>query len=177
MMDKLITGFDYQLTEPACAPGAGRYGVQVTLPNDISAVFPYLNATLDDTWYDHENHILIGGEDSQKYAFRPNEIRVAGIADPSQARQVAGKVVDLVNRVWQERDGIAPRFSERKLPTVVEIFNLLPKTNCQQCRYATCLVFAADLREGKAMLEQCPPLSQPEYAENKERITALFSSD
>ena len=176
-MGKLITNYEYERVPNPHDFGSLRYGLKIILFNDISQVFPYLNTVLDDTLYDHEKRILVGIHRKQRYAFRPNEIRVAGIADPSQAKQVAGKVVDLVNRVWQERDSIAPRFSERKLPTVVEIFNLLPKTNCKRCRYATCLVFAADLREGKAVLEQCPPLSQPEYAENKERVAALFSSN
>ena len=175
-MDKLITDYEFQLAEPACAPGSGRYGVQIFLPNDISDVLPYLNAVLDDTWYDHENRVLIGAENSQRYAFRPNEIRIAGIADPLQAQQTVSAVVETVNRVWRERDKITPRFTERKLPSVIDIFNLLPRTNCQKCGYATCLAYAADLREGKTLLEQCLPLSEPEYARNKERILSLFSS-
>ena len=172
----MITGYEYQLVEPPCMPGATRYSVLVILSGDISAVFPYLNALLDDTLYDHENRILIGAENGRKYAFRPNEIIVAGVVDQSQARQIASEAVDRVNGVWQERDNITPRFTERKLPTVIDIYNLLPKTNCKQCGYSTCLAYAADLRNGIAQLEPCLPLLQSEYTENKDRLLKLLSS-
>ena len=175
-MDKLIADYDFQLDEAPCAPGWALYSVQIILPGDISAVFPYLNAVLDDTLYDHENHILIGSEDDRRFAFRSNEIRVAGVADYAQARQVAGEVVDRVNRVWQERANIMPNFAERKLPTVIDIYQILPKTNCKQCGYATCLAYADDLRNGIAQLEQCLPLSEPECAENRGHMLSLLSS-
>jgi len=176
-MDKLIEDYEIRLVEPACAPGSARWGVLVNLPSDISAVFPYLNAVIDNAWYDHQNQILILREPGQAYAFRPNEIRIARTDDPVQAQQITTELIEKVNRVWQERDNVTPRFTERTLPAVMDIFKLLPKTNCKQCGYSTCMAYAADLRTGTARLKQCPPLSQPEYAENKEKILNLFSSD
>jgi len=173
----LIADYEIELAEAPCAPGTGFYSVQVILPDDISAVFPYLNAVLEDTWYDHENQILIGSENGRAHAFRSNEIKVAGVADHSQAQQIAIEVVNRVNGIWQERDDITPCYSERKLPTVIDIFRVLPKTNCKECGYMTCLAYAADLRDGTAVLEQCPALSKPEYAENRDSLLALFSKD
>jgi ArsR family metal-binding transcriptional regulator len=147
------------------------------LPGDISAAFPYLNTVLDNTWYDHENRVLIGTGNNRRCAFRPHEIRVSVIADTSKASRIASEVVGLVNLIWQERDHIAPRFSRSKLPAVYDIFKLLPWTNCKQCGYPTCLAFAADLCSGVVLLEQCPSLSQVEWAGNREHIAALFSSD
>jgi len=176
-MDKLIEDYRIQLVEPACAPGSARWGVLVNLPSDISAVFPYLNAVIDNAWYDHQNQILILREPSQAYAFRPNEIRIARTDDPVQAQQITTELIEKVNRVWQERDNVTPRFTERTLPAVMDIFKLLPGTNCKQCGYPTCLAYAADLRQGAVQLEQCPPLSQPEYAENREKLLDLILSD
>jgi len=175
-MDKLITDYQFQLNEPPCVPGAVVYSVQIILPDDISAVFPYLNAVLDDTWYDHENQTLIGSENGRRHAFRSNEIKVAGVNDHAQAKQIAIETVDKVNTVWQERANINPIFVERKLPTVIDIYQLLPGTNCKQCGYLTCLAYAAELRNGIVRLEQCPPLLQPEYAEKKERLSKLLLS-
>ena len=176
-MGKLIEDYEVQLVEPGCTPGVARWGAQVCLSDDISAVFPYLNAVLDNARYDHENKILIWGDRGQKYALRPNEIRVAQVQDPLHAQQVVSEVVDRVNRVWQERDSITPNFTERKLPAVLDIFKLLPGTNCKQCGNTTCMAYAAALRQGEAEVEQCPPLSQPEYAENREQLLVLVSVD
>jgi acetyl-CoA decarbonylase/synthase, CODH/ACS complex subunit gamma len=43
--------------------------------------------------------------------------------------------------------------------TGIEIFKLLPKTNCGECGVPTCLAFAMSLAAGKAELSKCPYLS------------------
>jgi acetyl-CoA decarbonylase/synthase, CODH/ACS complex subunit gamma len=43
--------------------------------------------------------------------------------------------------------------------TGVEIFKLLPKTNCKKCGFPTCLAFAMKLAQRQASLELCPDIS------------------
>ncbi|MFH1032178.1 MAG: acetyl-CoA decarbonylase/synthase complex subunit gamma [Chloroflexota bacterium] len=43
--------------------------------------------------------------------------------------------------------------------TGIEIFKLLPKTNCGECGVPTCLAFAMSLAGGKAELSKCPHVS------------------
>ena len=43
--------------------------------------------------------------------------------------------------------------------TGIEIFKLLPKTNCKECGFPTCLAFAMSLATGKAELAACPYVS------------------
>jgi ArsR family metal-binding transcriptional regulator len=175
-MDRLIDEYEMQLVEPECAPGSARYGAQVIVPVDISEAFPYLNAVMDNVWYDHEGGVLILREPDQAYAFRPHEIRLARVRDRLQAEELAGELVERVNHIWQERESITPRYTERRLPTVIDIFKLLPKVNCKECGYQTCLAFANDLRTGTCQLDQCPPMMKPEYAENRKKIQELFEA-
>jgi len=44
--------------------------------------------------------------------------------------------------------------------TGIEIFKLLPRTNCGECGVPTCLAFAMSLAAGKAELSACPYLSE-----------------
>jgi acetyl-CoA decarbonylase/synthase complex subunit gamma len=44
--------------------------------------------------------------------------------------------------------------------TGIEIFKLLPKTNCGDCGVPTCLAFAMALAAGKAELAKCPHVSE-----------------
>ena len=175
-MERLIEDFEIELTEPGCAPGATHWNALVSLPHDISAVFPYFNALFAGAWYDHDNKTLILRKDSQTYAFRPHEIRIARVQDPADAREIVSELADRVNRVWQERDKTEPRYTERKPPPVLDIFKMLPQTNCRQCGCPTCMAYAAALSQGKAQLEDCPPLSQPENAASKKKIADLFTS-
>ena len=50
--------------------------------------------------------------------------------------------------------------------TGIEIFKLLPKTNCGECGVPTCLAFAMNLASGKAELSACPHVSE----ESKEKL-------
>jgi acetyl-CoA decarbonylase/synthase complex subunit gamma len=43
--------------------------------------------------------------------------------------------------------------------TGIQIFQLLPKTNCKECGVPTCLAFAMNLAAGKAELSKCPYVS------------------
>jgi len=174
-METLITDYQYELTEAGCAPGSAFYVLKLKLTHDISAVLPYLNALHDNTYYDHENQILISEMNNRGYAFRSLDIRISGIVDASDVSQVAKEAVDRVNQVWRERSQITPCYKERKLPTVIDIYQSLPKTNCKQCGFVTCLAFAAELRTDPGLLVQCPPLLQSENARNREAIEALFS--
>ena len=44
--------------------------------------------------------------------------------------------------------------------TGIQIFKLLPKTNCKECGVPTCLAFAMNLAAGKAELTSCPYVSE-----------------
>jgi ArsR family metal-binding transcriptional regulator len=171
---RLITDYQYELGEDHHHPGSGRYGVRVRLPADISPSFPFLNTVLDDTIYDHENSILIGASEGRRYAFRPHEIQLGMVADPSKAPDIVEKAIELVNRVWAGREHIEPSYRERQLPPVYEIYKCFPRTNCKQCGYPSCLAFAADIRSGAVTPESCPLLSQPEYEENRKLVIALL---
>jgi acetyl-CoA decarbonylase/synthase complex subunit gamma len=52
--------------------------------------------------------------------------------------------------------------------TGLEIFKLLPKTNCKKCGMPTCLAFAMSLAQKRAKLEDCPHVSQ----EAKQKLAA-----
>jgi len=49
--------------------------------------------------------------------------------------------------------------------TGIQIFKLLPKTNCGECGVPTCLAFAMGLAAGKAELAACPYVSEEAKAE------------
>jgi len=51
--------------------------------------------------------------------------------------------------------------------TGIEIFKLLPKTNCGDCGVPTCLAFAMNLASGKVELSACPHVSE----ESKEKLS------
>ena len=49
---------------------------------------------------------------------------------------------------------------------MIEILKLLPKTNCKECGFPTCMVFATVVAEGAIDSSDCPALSD----ENREKL-------
>jgi len=49
--------------------------------------------------------------------------------------------------------------------TGIQIFKILPKTNCGKCGVPTCLAFAMNLAAGKAELSACPTISEEAKAQ------------
>ena len=52
--------------------------------------------------------------------------------------------------------------------TGIQIFKLLPQTNCKECGVPTCLAFAMNLASGKAELDSCPYVSDEAKAQLSE---------
>ncbi|PIP18904.1 MAG: acetyl-CoA decarbonylase/synthase complex subunit gamma [Candidatus Omnitrophica bacterium CG08_land_8_20_14_0_20_41_16] len=46
----------------------------------------------------------------------------------------------------------------------LDIYRLLPKTNCRECGFATCLVFAMQLAKKAVSIDKCPSLSKESRA-------------
>ncbi len=156
---QLIRGYEMRLESPGCHPGANWYRVFIALENDISEVLPYLNADLRGLVdYDHKNKILLWASSriEKIYAFRPHEIGITPISDREEARELTNRIIGIVNDVWNRRNEIQPNYEGKKaLPTVMDIYKLLPRTNCKECGFPTCMAFATALRNDSKRLTSC----------------------
>ncbi len=57
-----------------------------------------------------------------------------------------------------------------KITTPLEIYKLLPKSNCGQCRISTCLAFAAAVIKQEKRLADCPHLDKGAIARYEDKI-------
>ena len=164
MPEKLIRGYNLKLLKSDCHQDADWFRAFVYLEDDITEVLPYLNAKLPDPDYDHDQKILLCSSDRKKYAFRPQEIAIVPVDNQEEAQGLAEKMIATVNDIWERRDEIEPDTSGRKpLPKTLDIYKLLPRTNCKECGYATCMAFANALRKDSSRLPLCPYLLEPDY--------------
>ena len=108
-------------------------------------------------------------------AFWPYKIAIGHLEDRGQAQKVAQGLVDLVNRTWARRVEIEPYYEMRRRPGSMEVFKLLPRSNCKECGQPTCFVFAGKLVMGHVELENCPVLLETQYAEQRAKLAALLA--
>ncbi|MHA2081178.1 MAG: (Fe-S)-binding protein, partial [Candidatus Thorarchaeota archaeon] len=66
------------------------------------------------------------------------------------------------------------RFVDLKL-NPMELYNLLPKTNCRLCEPKTCMAFATNLALGDISPDDCPPLLESGFEKNLEKIREMVA--
>ncbi len=57
----------------------------------------------------------------------------------------------------------------------IDVYTLLPRTNCKECGEANCMAFAAKLVSREISLEDCPPLLKTEYEEEYKKLQELLA--
>jgi ArsR family metal-binding transcriptional regulator len=144
---------------------------------DISPAFPYVNAELGGWDYDQTNQVLLLKlADGKWITLHPNKIAIRGIRDLKEAHALLTWVQAQINDIYERRETITPRYVTQAGLKIMEILKLLPMTNCKLCGYATCMAFAAALREGEISLQSCKPLWEDNYREKRERLQAYLQS-
>lgn len=56
----------------------------------------------------------------------------------------------------------------------IDVYKLLPRTNCKECGEPNCMSFATKLVIREATLQQCPPLFEEKYRPNFEKLWELL---
>jgi len=173
----LIEDYDLEVESVPCAPGAEEFAAIVRLKVDIGPVMPYLNRVLRGAMYNAQAPSLAWKKGGRNIAFWSYKIAIGHLEDRAQAEKVAQGLVDLVNRTWERRGEIEPDHEMHKRPGPMEIYNLLPRTNCKACGQPTCYTFAIKLALGQVRLADCPVLQEPGYAGQRTQLQGMVAED
>ena len=148
-----------------------------TFQADISLSFPYVNAELGGWDYDQVNQVLLLKlSDGKWITLHPQKIAIRGIRDMEEAHALLAWIQGQINDIYERRETITPRSVSQAGLKIMEILKLLPMTNCRACGYATCMAYAAALREGEITPKDCPPLWEEKYQEKREKLQAYLES-
>jgi hypothetical protein len=74
-----------------------------------------------------------------------------------------------------QQDILQPGKSRLAMGLVLHRF--LPKTNCRECGKRTCLAFAIELGKGNCQPDECPIMSQAEFAADRQALAKLLEKE
>ena len=169
----LINDYTMELFCPPCDPGSEAWVANVKVDADLGELMPYMNAVVERGYYVAGVPALVWKEGAHKYALQSNGFGINNLHDRSHAERKVKKLVERINEVWEKHSEITPDSTARTPPKVLDVFKLLPRTNCGECGLASCMAFAAQAAQGEASLEDCPPLKSHEYKENLDKLHEL----
>lgn len=160
---------------PPCEPGQVEKVTAVAdLEEDISPAFPYLNAIFKGTIYNPKAQTLnfkLGGRGITLY---PRRILVTKLKNKEEAEKVLKRLKDIINRTYEKKDQIEPSYKTRAKLTVLDLYRLLPKTNCRECGEATCMAFATKLVTEEVTIDKCKPVFTSTHKDTKEKLFDLL---
>lgn len=137
------------------------------LGEDIREVLPYLNTTMRGSIYNYEFSALTLKKDGMIISLYPYKATIAKADDEAHALRIMEWLKDLINETYENRSEIEPNFGKRGELKALDVYKLLPRTNCRECGELTCLAFAVRLLGGERMVRECSPLFRPEHIEKQ----------
>lgn len=143
---------------------AGTYGAEFELEGDLSPLFPYINAVAKGAHFYEKPVYIRFFLDKHLCAFYPHKGAFAPARDLTQAMAFLDRLVGFLEDIDHRKRDIRPNMRKYQPVSAVDIFKLLPGSNCKVCGYATCLAFAAALSRQQASLVKCPHLANPAEA-------------
>ena len=104
-----------------------------------------------------------------------DKVYITQIKDAAEGLELLAALTDAVNAVWEKRQELVALTTWKRAPRHLDIWELLPRTNCKQCGEATCLAFAVGLLQQKRELAECPILmADPAQADRRVTLEAML---
>ncbi|MDI6757288.1 MAG: (Fe-S)-binding protein [Endomicrobiia bacterium] len=141
-----------------CVAESGKIRYIAEFDADISATMPYLNAIFENAVYNHEGKNITLVKDGMMIGLHGRRIAAGKVKDIAAASRLNMWLVDIVNDVWRRFSEITPNYERRRKPSAVDLYKLLPQTNCGRCGEKTCIAFALNLAEEQKNVIVCADL-------------------
>jgi len=173
--DSLVSAITLIRTLP-CLADPGKIIVIGETDAAIDGVLPLLNAILPNVVSYHPlSGVMTLRRRPGLITLYPDKVMITQVADVDEGLALLAAIRDLLNQTWARRDEIQPRPESRRVPRPLDVYELLPRTNCRACGEATCMAFAFGLLESRHWPEECPSLADPAYAAQRQALADMLS--
>ena len=164
---RLVSGYrDFSLRMPGPLLGKGSSEDRVMIAEfklaaDVSYLAPYINAVAQQAVYFEKPSYIKFMLDGFLCTIYKDSGAAAAFSDRPQALEFMERLLVFLHDIDLRRNSIEPNHKRYRPISVLDIFRLLPRTNCRECGYATCMAFAAALSKRKTVSLRCPGFSRP----------------
>jgi len=137
----------------------------------ISEVIPYMATLPSVIGYNPVTLTLTYRRPRGFMTLYPEQVYITQVDNTEAGLELLAALTDAINATWEHRQELVAVTVARRAPRHLDIYALLPQTNCKQCGEATCLAFAVQLILQQRSVDECVPLNQdPSFSD---RIATL----
>jgi ArsR family metal-binding transcriptional regulator len=142
----------------------------------LDAVIPYLATLPGIIAYNPAALTLTFRRPAGFLTLYADKVYITKVRDAEEGLELLLALKEAVNAAWEGRDKLAAATEARRAPRHLDVYSLLPQSNCKQCGEASCLAFAVLLIQQKHSLDECPPLQDDAaFADRKAALEAMIS--
>jgi ArsR family metal-binding transcriptional regulator len=102
-------------------------------------------------------------------------VYITKVGDAAEGLELLDSLAAAINATWEHRAELRPRTTRTKAPTPLEVWALLPQTNCRRCGQLTCMAFAVSMLQRSSSLAECTPArDDAAYKERRAVLEAML---
>lgn len=157
-----------------CLAEPGRIIVVGRPSRRLDEVLPYL-ATLPNTIaYNPGTQTVMFRRERGFLTLYPDRVFITQVEDHEEGVQLLAALVDAVNATWDHRAELVAATAPRRVPRPLDVWTLLPQTNCKACGEVTCMAFAFALLQHRRDLAECTVLAEDaSFADRRAALEAM----
>ncbi|OGN93385.1 MAG: hypothetical protein A2Z71_02180 [Chloroflexi bacterium RBG_13_50_21] len=142
----------------------------------LDEVLPYLATLPNVISYNPETRTLTLRRQPGFISLYSDKAYITKVQDTEEGLELFKALVDAINATWDHRDELVALTARKHAPRPLDIWTLLPQTNCKKCGEATCMAFACNLLLQERELEECQPMQANEgFAERRATLEAMLA--
>ncbi len=142
----------------------------------LDPVLPYLAALPDVIGFNPETPTVTFRRKRGFMTLFDHSVTITQVANIQEGVELLAALTEAINATWEHRHTLVKETKRKRPPGHLDIYNLLPQTNCRQCGQATCLAFAVRLLLNELKIKDCLPLQQdPLFNERLKTLESIIS--
>ena len=100
-----------------------------------------------------------------------DKITITQVADADEGIRLFVALKEAINATWERRADLSIVTQRRRTPRPLDVWTLLPRTNCGKCSEATCMAFAVAILQDRRDVGECSVLG----ADQRSAVAALLA--
>ncbi len=158
-----------------CLAEPGKIIVIGRPSHPLDEVIPYLATLPSIIAYNPEQRTLTFRRQPGFLTIQREEVYITQVKDVQEGLELLAALTESINTVWEHRQELVAVTASKRTPRPLDIWSLLPQTNCRECGEATCMAFAVGLLQQNQTLDECPLLaSDPNLADRRVALEAML---
>lgn len=158
-----------------CLAEPGKIIVMGKPDRTLEEVLPYLATLPSVIAFNPDQCTLTFRRQPGFLTIQRDQVHITQVKDVQEGLELLAALTESINAVWEHRQELVAVTTLKRTPRPLDVWSLLPQTNCRQCGELTCMAFAVGLLQQNRTLKECPVLtSDPEFADRRVALDTIL---